>query len=32
MGSIAQVVSILGESKIECRMVTRPLDSNFRKR
>lgn len=29
---IAQVVSILGESKIECRMVTRPLDSNFRKR
>lgn len=29
---IAQVVSILGESKIECRMVTKPLDSAFRKK
>ncbi len=29
---IAQVVSVLGESKIECRMVTKPLDSTFRKR
>ena len=29
---IAQVVSVLGESKIECRMVTKPLDSaGFRK-
>jgi biopolymer transport protein ExbD len=29
---IAQVVSILGESKIECRMVTKPLDSKFGKK
>jgi biopolymer transport protein ExbD len=29
---IAQVVSVLGQSKIECRMVTKPLDSAFRKR
>jgi biopolymer transport protein ExbD len=29
---IAQVVSVLGESKIECRMVTKPLDSAFRKK
>jgi biopolymer transport protein ExbD len=29
---IAQVVSILGESKIECRMVTKPLDSASRRR
>jgi biopolymer transport protein ExbD/biopolymer transport protein TolR len=29
---IAQVVSVLGESKIECRMVTKPLDSSSRKR
>ena len=26
---IAHVVAILGEAKIECRMVTKPLDSNF---
>jgi biopolymer transport protein ExbD len=29
---IAHVVSVLGESKIECRMVTKPLDSAFRKK
>ena len=29
---IAQVVAVLGESKIECRMVTKPLSSAFRKR
>jgi biopolymer transport protein ExbD len=28
---IAQVVSILGESKIECRMVTKPIDLSSRK-
>jgi biopolymer transport protein ExbD len=28
---IAQVVSVLGEAKIECRMVTKPLNSNFKK-
>ena len=28
---IAQVVSVLGESKIECRMVTKPLSSGFGK-
>jgi biopolymer transport protein ExbD len=26
---IAQVVAVLGEAKIECRMVTKPLESNF---
>ncbi|HJY08981.1 MAG TPA: biopolymer transporter ExbD [Bryobacteraceae bacterium] len=29
---IAQVISVLGQSKIECRMVTKPLSSAFRKR
>lgn len=29
---IAHVIAVLGESKIECRMVTKPLSSNFRKR
>src|SRR6185312_5538884 len=27
-----QVVAVLGQSKIECRMVTKPLSSTFRKR
>lgn len=26
---IAQVVAVLGEAKIECRMVTKPLETNF---
>ena len=29
---IARVVAQLGESKIECRMVTKPLSSNFGKK
>ncbi len=29
---IAQVVSVLGQAKIECRMVTKPLDSAFRRK
>jgi biopolymer transport protein ExbD len=29
---IAQVVSVLGEAKIECRMVTKPLDASSRSR